>query len=479
MKTFHSKYRSLIIDWNEFKDNINNDKLFEQIFIPLDHPDCNYVIDLNFFELFNSTVAGRYQAKPNSEMANIPLLHFIARTLEVCAQFFEIKSFEWNRNISEKSATGSQHSTKKATRNDFFCWIQNLIVFFGEEKCKDNGTVEDAKQQILKNTLFPELFFGPLPILFGYANSSNLIKFFAIDLELPNNAINLFPNDGLLDVTSVSDRLQIVVKCINIMRIFNEYCKQDFSKFQFPFKLCENIKRPGCLLYFTTAHLKKTIDNIETYKFSCNSDLRKLYNNINDIDYTINVNDFHLSKSSFHVIITPVCGKHIINSIKQLYFALLHICKGVMGIHRLQLAHRDLRWPNILYDAQTKRYLLTDFEHVGQFDKPIPFINPGEFNCHIPLDIWNQMKNKSNKYIYTMYLELYLYCELIKNALANNPGTDSMIEIKINHSELDDNDKVSLRCLKNLVDNLNNDHSFSFEKVLENLNIEINQRKWA
>lgn len=105
--------------------------------------------------------------------------------------------------------------------------------------------------------------------------------------------------------------------------------------------------------------------------------LEKFYNEID-----INNNDCKIINTTrcvsycarprkFFVLMSPLCQNRFmykLYDIDEFKRCLGHILAAVFSMHNNNFAHNDIRWPNIVFDNSTNKYLLIDFERVTMGD---------------------------------------------------------------------------------------------------------------
>ncbi|OMJ30419.1 hypothetical protein AYI69_g33 [Smittium culicis] len=110
--------------------------------------------------------------------------------------------------------------TVAGKRPDFVCWHNDLLVFKGEEKKK--GDVRKIALELIDKMKPESIGNGPnqLPYLLSYATAGNDVLFFAI-----NKKNKLVEVSDVLDMSSVRDRITILLILINSVKIIGEIVK--------------------------------------------------------------------------------------------------------------------------------------------------------------------------------------------------------------------------------------------------------------
>ena len=56
--------------------------------------------------------------------------------------------------------------------------------------------------------------------------------------------------------------------------------------------------------------------------------------------------------------------------------AVVHCLRGLRNLHALDIYHNDIRWPNLMWDADGKCWRIIDFDHATRFGGALPSTHP-------------------------------------------------------------------------------------------------------
>lgn len=245
------------------------------------------------------------------------------------------------------------------------------------------------------------------PISFGYVAAGKDVQFFAIDRKKKLNPLH----SNRLNLNYAKDRLQIVVYSLNIAWIIGGYKNIEGSA-KIPLNSWILNKAFNTKMFFTSKNLQKEIPINET-----TNTIEEIYNLIknNKISNTIKCLNLTRTRTKLTVTLSPICepyGVFKIDSNKKLLKALQNVLTAVRDLHNHNFVHRDIRWPNILFDSQN--YLLTDFECAALADEVLPEILRNYSNVEYP-----EMFTEEEK-AYTKQVDLYLVGKLIEYIESDN-----------------------------------------------------------
>jgi serine/threonine protein kinase len=263
----------------------------------------------------------------------------------------------------------------KITRNQKDNWRKpdvlyydryGTLVFVGEEN-KDN--IKEAIKNLDKKIgLKLDPIYFSYPFTFEYAQGGTHLNLYARNKNRKAFLIQEF------ELTNLIERLKLVIRIINITRIFAGY--SSFNKE-------ENYNAPHFYLFET--NLRSSVTYWPTFVQKIVYDetrfdfLINLYDTISNVRNTIKCLkhkkqlQFLNSKQNIYEFETilildlfPLCYHSDINTIEYLKQMTEDIFKALFDIHELNYVHRDVRLPNILYDPSSKKFILIDFECAGK-----------------------------------------------------------------------------------------------------------------
>lgn len=173
-------------------------------------------------------------------------------------------------------------------------------------------------------------------------------------------------------------RFKLVSSMFCLAHIFNLISVQNAPKPTF-FELFIIKKRAnGCTIQYSCDNsvvkeiqLKKEHYNIshttvEKYK----SNLKIFYEQYlktNKIVNTVKYKAFKSYKNKIIIQTMPICDNDVfykIDNFENLKYLFKCLFQSLESFHRYNFAHYDVRWPNVVYDAKNKKYLLIDYENL-------------------------------------------------------------------------------------------------------------------
>jgi serine/threonine protein kinase len=126
----------------------------------------------------------------------------------------------------------------------------------------------------------------------------------------------------------------------------------------------------------------------------------------------------------------PVCAPYTIKNLIDFGCSLVHIATGINSLHDNGFLHRDIRWANIVYDAENCRFLLIDFEHCSTVDESEILVD--DFSQYIP-----QVLKINDKF--TKRHDWWMFGKMIADALEKRSGVISDMVIFSEYFSNDNN----------------------------------------
>jgi len=199
-----------------------------------------------------------------------------------------------------------------------------------------------------------------------YAMNGSRIRFYAIDAD--HRLDPFVPLTKELDMIVLKDRLDIFLATINIARVIVTI-KDDFPTVAYP--LLKRIKLNTSEIWYNIDHVEKRVE-LSDLPYS-QTDLqgridflRNMYQHAKRHCGLVEVKDGpRLSKNSHHYIVTLATRGISIRprTEDELRQMTRDLVLGLNRLHSGDYLHRDIRYPNVLYNPAARQYFLIDFEH--------------------------------------------------------------------------------------------------------------------
>nr|CAG8638616.1 1912_t:CDS:2 [Entrophospora candida] len=271
-----------------------------------------------------------------------------------------------NRNVKEYTDV-----TVKNKRPDFLAWINDILVFKGEEKGHSSNFSAAREELLDKMGSWNSSFYGTVPYLLSYAAGGKSFQFFAI-----TNKKQLIPISDKYDLTLPLGEISVLISSFNIFRLLITI--HDFLPVSHGLPLYKEIKRNyGTYITIVSEDtVLKEIKNFNEYIYSDIETLKKAYAVMSSSQYSIHSkhgpqlkttskrNNKGILIQNYSVQLTPVCHKRLPNDEHELCEAISAMLNALDLLHERDLVHRDVRWNNILLN--NNNWLLADYEHMGQ-----------------------------------------------------------------------------------------------------------------
>ena len=193
----------------------------------------------------------------------------------------------------------------------------------------------------------------------------------------------------MYSIYTVYNRIHVAVLTLNMLRIFiglKALCTSKYS-------LYRNIhKDNGDTLRFEDDHVVKSVSKPAPRRIyellGLNSDKPLLRNSIHVYEMK-----FDKATSLMNIKMKPVCHERLPYSEMELRKCIVHVLRALEDLHAQNYCHRDVRWPNIVYDAGSDSWKLIDFEIAAENRAFLPDSICSE---HVPPE--NRIKKSSSEY---------------------------------------------------------------------------------
>lgn len=281
---------------------------------------------------------------------------------------------DYDRN--KKAATAN--TTVLDFRPDFLWMFQRVLLFRGEEKATD-GELEDAVHDNNRKIHWHVLIYGTeLPYVLTYAAAGNLIRFYV----LRRNSSLSEPVTGVLNVTSPSDRLEVLFCVMNIMRLcltLSPMCPAD------ALSVGHQLTTRHGSVTINERYVLKVVHIAGNTHLTAVDTLRQLYADLeaHSVPFTTRAFDIRVKRTNeLHLKIAPLALQVYPQTEADLKGCIRCLLRALVALHNLGWVHRDIRWPNVLRTAS--EWILSDFENSGHDNSAVTWNNPA-----LPLEVQN------------------------------------------------------------------------------------------
>jgi serine/threonine protein kinase len=325
-----------------------------------------------------------------SENANInPIDKLIRDTIitvqnnffDICEQKF-VDTNKFTRNQKElpndSQSNNSSQSNSKSNKSNYLLNIThnsckpdalyydcfNTLVLVGEEKRESLISAKNDLDKKIGKNLDP--IYLTYPFTFEYAQGGQYLDLYARDKTRKAHLIENFV------LTTFIGRLRLVIRMINITRVFAGYLKLKRNT-ESHIGLFHTVFESN-VTYLATCVQKIVFDDLR-FDFLINLydtlSKKNVKNTIKCLNHKIVDGPITRSKAVSKFLkleLSPICQKSekYVETIEGLMQMSENILMALFDIHECDFVHRDIRLPNILYDPNLKKFLLNDFEYAGK-----------------------------------------------------------------------------------------------------------------
>ncbi|KAG2447173.1 hypothetical protein HYH02_007916 [Chlamydomonas schloesseri] len=127
---------------------------------------------------------------------------------------------------TDRNTTDRSGATGRQLRPDFLCWVDNVLLFKGEEKANasDLETAITELEARMATSWNPALLPGvSMPCMFAYAAAGSAVQFFAITSSGGGGAVQATAISDLLDTGTPLGRIKVVHHTLVIVRALAAY----------------------------------------------------------------------------------------------------------------------------------------------------------------------------------------------------------------------------------------------------------------
>ncbi|KXZ51361.1 hypothetical protein GPECTOR_13g850 [Gonium pectorale] len=276
-------------------------------------------------------------------------------------------------------------------RPDFLCWLDNVLLFKGEERAEE-ADLQDAIAALaskMPSTWHPELLPGVAkPVMLAYAAAGDVLQFFSVHNK--SGRIKVDPISSRCDLGTPLGRAQALHGTFNIVRLLASY-KPGAPRV--PVALGGVVKATGALgepiraVTFYEEFAEKCIYNFEERHAGVNDfgllvvGGSELYTNTT-LAQCPNLARLHtpdairLSDTTLVLHLVPAAGvpqRGPPSDEARLQQAVRGVLAGIEALHSAGFVHRDIRWDNVIWvpgaaPGAAGTFVLIDLEHAARAD---------------------------------------------------------------------------------------------------------------
>ena len=402
------------------------ERVFDKIYLPLSRMHFPKIIEDPFclvevaegspeqcFSFLSSIVTLFLELPLNSsgsENDSAQLFHSFFVQLVWLFNSIESSKASWATNSTENVVGGT---TIKKTRPDFLLWIKDCLMLKAEWK-NSTGELSIAVTELTsKMAYWNPIAFRGMPFLPCYVIAGSCLQFHAIFPPQKHDKPVSGPISITFDLSVPVDRLRALGVTFNLFRIMKQLVSMCESPIPLYRKLHENSL--GEHVVILDDHVEKCVRDIAPQKIYKLLGLSS-HNNASKIRNTVTVYGIKTVGTFYVLKIKPFCLPRLPVDVTELRECIIDILHAVEDLHSRQVCHRDIRWPNVVYDVVGRCWRLIDFEISGSENTPLPEnINPE----HLPPENGNIDKKSRNKN-YTSKGDIYSVGKLVRDFMDEN-----------------------------------------------------------
>ena len=270
-------------------------------------------------------------------------------------------ALEIKQNVVDRSGATSENLLP-----DLCAWMDGALLFKGGMKCSDSD-FEKAKAELTsKMNGWSAMSLSGLPFLPCFAVGGRWIQFFAICPPPRSDAEpNICAVSSRWDMKNLVDRLSIMRISCNMLRVFSQLRK----------RMPKTVPR----LYARIERTRGHIEIMDNFVFKvCIPAPDVVYTALHDVPCVVKVVSREaLSDGMFKLRIEPLCAEVLPVDLIEMKSCIRNLLLALSQLHRVEIIHRDIRWPNVLR-APDSSWLLADFELANKASVAFPpkSINP-------------------------------------------------------------------------------------------------------
>jgi hypothetical protein len=265
-------------------------------------------------------------------------------------------------HVTRNNADSSFTTIRSQLRPDFLFYVDSFLILRGEEKRSSFELVDAKKELTDKLTVWNPVLFGNLNYIFGFACAGEFFQFYAMG---PNTVMATEISE-VFDLSKVSSRYELFFCIINLARVIKTIRKRIPKTSIMMFNPVKRLN--GVTIEITNDSVIKTIPVLEPDRMDFLTTLYAVMKE-NSVPFVCQCRSLEIiSKKGryqgtfIQLTITPLGCEFIPPTLDLLLKALRCVLQALEGVHKLDYAHADVRWANILR-VSDDYWVLIDFEN--------------------------------------------------------------------------------------------------------------------
>ncbi|KAJ3063967.1 hypothetical protein HK102_008338 [Quaeritorhiza haematococci] len=273
----------------------------------------------------------------------------------------------------ERNKADSTPATKKSLRPDWMVWLDQLLVFKGEEKATNDEFYAAIEELQSKFGVMHDVFYGKMQYVICYAAAGASLGFFAMDRSGHLHVIS-----DTFNLEKKRQRISVLCFVLNIVRLLRTISPH-IPRGQPLIKLGQKFRHGSSNITILPDKVMKEVHPMELlFRYDEDHDrlefLTKIYEHAHNCaglaqgQVKISRNRYCVEMSTIGISLRHWPLREEI-AVRRMARAIL---LGLQRLHTGSFVHQDVRLANILY-LPTRflghEYALIDFEHAGEANR--------------------------------------------------------------------------------------------------------------
>ncbi|KAH3761802.1 hypothetical protein Pelo_6287 [Pelomyxa schiedti] len=312
--------------------------------------------------------------------------------------FGEIFHAWWNYYHETAKRTSPTPSITGKNHPDWFFSLDGHVMIRGEEECGVHKVSKPKEER--EKTSEDAWFLSSTKYLVTYVSIGQHFQPCVTYRE--EGKYYTDPLGSPLDLQCEEDKVKIFIFILNVCRLITTFDVFHRIPLRQPIELTNS---PNCVVTLTIdGHIQKKIStDCATFSIDTFYSIYEKVRNIVDVNLqpfiihavecpnkppTITkpkqgasstskgssavADDDFVCPEWVTVTLTPVGDQRCATDELELFVAAVSTLFALAGLHGLGMAHRDVRWANVVFNPQTNAWLLIDLEFAAEFGTPYP-----------------------------------------------------------------------------------------------------------